>query len=138
VRAKLALVIAVAVGGLFACAPVFADEGPAFPDLPGMKLADEATRGEVAPSAGGQRTFNAPEEASAAADKSSTEKPDVSSIQELPGTAQIPVIGQMKADLTSSRRETDTMPRGLAALAAIGTIVSVGAFLLFRDRVLGR
>jgi hypothetical protein len=29
------------------------------------------------------------------------------------------------------------MPRGLAALAALGTIMSVGSFLVVRNRVLG-
>jgi hypothetical protein len=137
VKTRVALVAATLLGTLFVGAPALADEGPAFPDLPGMKLAEDATRGEVAPSAaGGQKSV-----ASSTSHTSTTKKssaPDLNSIRELPGTDMIPVIGDAKIGLTSSRRQAPTMPRGLAALAALGTIVSVGSFLVFRDRILGR
>jgi hypothetical protein len=40
----------------------------------------------------------------------------------------------MTSELASfmKRARGDTMPRGLAALAALGTILSVGGFLVFR------
>ncbi|HYZ91150.1 MAG TPA: hypothetical protein VFA34_02010 [Actinomycetota bacterium] len=136
-RLRFSLAVAVLIGALAAMSPVSADDGPAFPDLPGMKLADEATRGEVAPAAGNTQSFNTPDAAPASTSKSAASTPDVASIHELPGMGQLPVIGDMKAAPTSSRRNSDAMPRGLAALAALGTIVSVGAFLVFRDRVLG-
>jgi hypothetical protein len=140
-RARIAFVAGALLAVLFTGAPALAEEAPeqnTFPDLPGMKLADEATRGEVAPSrASFHRSDPAPESEQANAQMSGS-TPDVSSIAELPGTEQIPVISELRAGLSSARAKTDTMPRGLAALAALGTIVSVGSFLLFRNRLLGR
>lgn len=135
-RTRVALAAATLLGTLFVGAPALADEGPAFPDLPGMKLAEDATHGEVAPgAAGGQKSTTSSTSDTSASKKASA--PDTSSITELPGTDMIPIIGGAKIGLSSSRQRTDTMPRGLAALAALGTIVSVGSFLVFRNRVLG-
>jgi hypothetical protein len=123
--------------GLFVGAPAQAQESaPAFPDLPGMKLADEATRGEVAPSQAGHHGDTAAQAPAAeGTDVRSAQQeapPDASSITELPGTGGIPLIEQIKAGLTSSRSESGSMPQGLTALAALGTILSVGGFLIFR------
>lgn len=136
-KTRVALVAATFLGLLLIGGLALADGGPSFPDLPGMKLADEATRGEVAPSAvGGQKSVKSSTSDTSASKKTSAR--DTSAITELPGTRMIPVIGDSKIGLTSSRRQADAMPRGLAALAAVGTIVSVGSFLAFRDRILGR
>ena len=134
-KTRVALLAATFLGTLFVGAPALADKGPSFPDLPGMKLAEDATQGKVAPGATGGQKSETPSTSSTSASKQGS-APDLSSLATLPGTGMIPVIGA-KLEPTSSRRDLDTMPHGLAALAALGTIVSVGSFLVFRNRVLG-
>lgn len=122
------------------------DESSKFPDLPGMRLADRASKGEVAefspgssePTAGTASTSSS---SSGRGGTSRTSKattagePDASPILELPGTSGLPLIGEAKMGLTAVRRGIDSMPRGLGALAALGTILSVGGFLLLRERL---
>lgn len=104
-----------------------------------MGLAERATRGEVAPSQASKHgdTGAGAEERRTSSNAQKASAPDTSVIAELPGTSGIPVISDMEGDLASfaKRPQKDTMPRGLAALAALGTILSVGGFLVFRDRV---
>jgi hypothetical protein len=110
-------------------------------DLPGMGVADRATRGEVAPSRaskhGDTSAADEPEPSSSPDSTTKAEPPDTSTIQELPGTGGIPIISEQRVGLASTRSEADTMPRGLFAAAAIGTILSIGAFLVARSRFLG-
>jgi len=143
---RLRVLFALTVVGLCMAAPALAQspEDPAFPDLPGMGVAGRAAKGDVAPSQSTKHgdtpdatSDEAPDEPTS--DKTeAAEAPETGVISALPGTGGIPVISEERVGLAVNRGEADTMPRGLAALAAIGTIVSVGAFLLFRDRVTGR
>jgi hypothetical protein len=135
VRLRVVLALVIAVLGTAAPALAKGTAKAGFPDLPGMKLADEATRGEVAPT---QASFHrddgsgtGSQEPAPRAEKPS--KPDASSISKLPGTGMIPAIGRLAS--FTKRAGEDKMPRGLAALAALGTLVSVGGFLVFRDRL---
>ncbi len=117
-----------------------ADWNSGLPDLPGMGVADRATRGEVAPSQASKHgdTGGTEEGSTGSSDSAKkAEPPDTSTIQELPGTGGIPIISEQRVGLASTRGEADTMPRGLFAAAALGTILSVGAFLIVRSRFLG-
>jgi hypothetical protein len=111
-------------------------------DLPGMGIADRATRGEVAPSQaskhGDTDAADEPEPSASPDPATEAEAPDTGTITELPGTGGIPTISEQRVGLASTRSEADTMPRGLFAAAALGTILSVGAFFLVaRSRLLG-
>lgn len=119
------------------------DEGSKFPDLPGMRLADRASKGQVAefspgssePTAGTASTSSSPSGSGGTSRTSKAtraDEPDASPILELPATSGLPLIGEVKVGLTAFRRGIDTMPRGLAALAAFGTLLSVGGFLALR------
>lgn len=141
---RLRVLLAATFVALGIAAPAFAqsaDWESGLPDLPGMGVADRATRGEVAPSQSSRHgDAGAHDEGTKTSEDGSqqqSEPPDPSSIQELPGTGGIPTIGEQRVGLAATRREADTMPRGLFAAAAIGTIVSVGAFLFVRSRFLG-
>lgn len=137
------LVFAFAAGVVFATPAAIAQEkDPAFPDLPGMGLAEDATRGRVAPSQstrhedpGVKGTESRPKD-----DKTTAEKaPDTSSVAALPGAGAISVIPEEAVgddtDLTSSGTKTPRAPLGLATFAALGTIVSLGSLWLLRDRL---
>ena len=140
---RLRVLLAATFVALGFAAPAFAqssDWETGLPDLPGMGVADRATRGEVAPSQGSKHGDTGAQDdgddgSSGQAKKSAA--PDPSSITELPGTGGIPIIGEQRVGLASTRGEADTMPRGLLAAAAIGTIFSIGAFLVVRSRFLG-
>lgn len=143
---RLRVVLAVAFVALGFAAPALAQsEEPqtqsGLLDLPGMGVADRATRGEVAPSQsskhGDTGTAEEPEPSSSPDPATEAEAPDTTTITELPGTGGIPTIRALRVGLASTRSEADTMPRGLFAAAALGTILSVGAFLVARSRFLG-
>ena len=144
----IALSAVVVLGVLLVGGPVVAqeDEESQFPDLPGMGLADRASKGEVAefspgssePTAGTASTSSSSPGSGGTSRTSKVtraDEPDASPILELPATSGLPLIGEVKVGLTAFRRGIDTMPRGLAALAAFGTLLSVGGFLLLRDRL---
>lgn len=140
---RLRVLLATTFVVLGVAAPAFAqsaDWESGLPDLPGMGVADRATRGEVAPSQASRHgdTDAQDDGTTGSTDESkNAEPPDASSIRKLPGTGGIPMIGEQRVGLASIRREADTVPRGLLAAAAIGTILSVGAFLFVRSRFLG-
>lgn len=146
----IALSAAVLLGVVLVGGPAMAQddaEGSQFPDLPGMRLADRASKGQVAefspggsePTAGTASTSSrssGSEDASPTSKAAKAHEPDASPILELPATSGLPLIGDVKVGLTAVRRGVDAMPRGLAALAALGTILSVGGFLVLRDRLI--
>jgi hypothetical protein len=143
---RLRVLFALTVVGLCMAAPALAQspEDPAFPDLPGMGVAGRAAKGDVAPSQSTKHgdtdtgTTDGGSDEPTSDETEAAEAPDTGVITALPGTGGIPIITEERVGLAVNRDKADTMPRGLAALAAIGTIVSVGAFLVFRDRVTGR
>ncbi len=120
-------------------AAMAADEPAAsLPDLPGMRVAEDATRGQVAPSSASSQSDtgvasagNAP--ASDSSKAASTGPPDAGPIENLPGSGVLPGIGKQRVGLASVT--TAVVHDGLAALAALGTILSVGGFLLLRNRL---
>lgn len=123
-----------------------------FPDLPGMGVAGRASRGEVADYDPGDGSTGGGGSGSTTAgsggsdggttdgdeETGDTAPPSAESIQQLPGTDQIPLIGELTSSTRAPRSTDAGMPRGLTALAALGTLLSVGAFLLARERLLGR
>lgn len=143
----IALSAAVLLGVVFVGGPALArdEKDSKFPDLPGMRLADRASRGEVAefspgssePTAGTASTSSSSGNGGTSRTSKATTaaEPDASPILELPGTSGLPLIGEVRVGLTAVRRGIDSMPRGLAAVAALGTILSVGGFLLLRERL---
>lgn len=144
---RLRVLLAVTFVAFGVGAPAFAqsaDRESGLPDLPGMRVADRATRGEVAPSQsskhGDTGTTDSKDEGTKTSEDGKQQKaepPDPSSIQELPGTGGLPTIGEQRVGLAVNRGKADTMPRGLLAAAAVGTLVSVGSFLIVRRRYLG-
>jgi hypothetical protein len=122
---------------LFFSATAFADT---FPDLPGMGVADEATAGKgegaaVSGSTSGSTPQNAqakPSDTDSVIDDA-VDPAKVKPVRDMPGGNSMPIINQV--DLTRLRTGTGPMPRALTALAAIGTLLSVGAFLILRDRL---
>jgi hypothetical protein len=132
---RLRVVVALSVAGVCISAPAFAVETKeSLPDLPGMKLAKEAARGDIAPSQPTQQreTSNVTRPDAQVASETPA-KPDASSINDMPGTDTIPVISDLASFMKRGRE--GTMPRGLTALAALGTILAVGGFLVLRDRL---
>lgn len=125
-----------------------------FPDLPGMGVAGRASRGEVADydpgdgstggggsgstTTGSGGSDGGTTDGEETGDTGDTAPPSAGSIQQLPGTEQIPLIGELTSGTRAPRTTAAGMPRGLTALAALGTLLSVGAFLLARERLLGR
>jgi hypothetical protein len=152
-RSRLIALSVVVLFGALVGGPALAqsDEGSTFPDLPGMRLADRASKGQVAefspgdsePTAGTASTSSSSpgsggtSRTSEATRANGADEPDASPILELPATSGLPLIGEVKVGLAAVRRGVDSMPRGLAALAAFGTLLSVGGFLLLRDRLVG-
>ena len=117
------------------------------PDLPGMGVAGRATRGEVARFETSDKTSGKSSTDSTSTTSSNSggfggftgssavkadEPLDTSSISDLPGTSAVPLIGQVAA---AFRRGIEPIPAGLAAFAALGTILSVGSFLALRRRL---
>jgi hypothetical protein len=138
---RLGIIGAVIVVAMSIASPVLA----VFPDLPGMGAAEDATKGEL----GRVEVEDEPTTSSGAGGMTSsggvtpavrsTVKPEqAETIRSLPGGDSVPMFGD--AGLASTTRsglgDTDGMPRGLTALAALGTLVSVGAFLFFRNRLI--
>lgn len=136
------LIGAMLIGG--AALAQSASETSELPDLPGMGVAGRATRGEVARFEGSAKSSDGESTDSSSTTTSSfggftgssavkaDEPVDDSSIRDLPGTDSLPLIGQAKA---AFRRAVEPMPAGLAAYAALGTMLSVGSFLVLRRRL---
>ncbi len=144
----VALSAVVCFGVLLVAGPALARSSDAdrseFPDLPGMGVADRASRGEVADfrpkgsdeSTSGTTTTSSSSSGgvsgSTASNVTKADGVDPSPILELPGTSSLPLISEVRVGLASVKRGIESMPRGLAALAALGTLLSVGGFLALR------
>jgi hypothetical protein len=127
---RLKIVLVLTVVGLFVAAPALADT---FPDLPGMRAVEKTTSGRAAQMHGAEATEPKADESTpttqSVINKAVTTS-EVKTIRELPGGGSLPIINQV--GLTSKRAESNPMPRGLTALAAIGTLLSIGGFVVFR------
>jgi hypothetical protein len=131
------LIVAGLLGSLFVAAPALAkidERDRQFPDLPGMKLVERAAAGDVFQSTtvktGGEGgTGSARTRGKNVSAVKQAAPPDPAAISGLPGVGAVPVL---KANLAPAGTRTKQMPMGLGALAALGTILSLGGYVLFR------
>jgi hypothetical protein len=113
---RLRVVFVVIAAAMLAGPPALAS---AFPDLPGMRLADRAIGGRTPSSLstnGGTQTKKASAPASASTGEVRSSLPSAKSIEEMPGGAVLPAIGKLHAGFAVARQAA-TAPVGLGLLA---------------------